>query len=195
MGSGIKTFTNGSVLTDAELNGYLMQQAVVTCTSGTRPASPTTGQPIYETDTKRIRVWDGTTWYDPASPDYIAYTPTFYSNNVAGTAIAGGSVSVTYSRYQLVGKRCHYYGHATINTTTSNGFGFSLPVNVSQRLFSMDTIYLRGPSTYATSCGGGHVPAIGSPYNRVGPVSGNNGVLNIVASGDTVHWNLNYETI
>lgn len=31
-------------------------------TSATRPASPFTNQFIYETDTRRIRVWDGTYW-------------------------------------------------------------------------------------------------------------------------------------
>jgi len=195
MGSGYKTWLTGDVLTASDTMGYLMKQAVVTCTSGTRPSSPTTGQPIYETDTKLIRVYDGSAWYCPASPEYTAYVPTFYSNNVSGTAIGGGSVSVTYSRYQVVNKRCHYYGHATINTTTASGFGFSLPVNVSQRLFSMDTIYLKGPSGYTTATGGGHIPSIGAPYNRVGPVSNSNAQLNIVASGDTVHWNLNYETV
>jgi len=31
-------------------------------TSSTRPSSPFVGQSIYETDTKRYRTWDGTTW-------------------------------------------------------------------------------------------------------------------------------------
>lgn len=32
------------------------------CTSSTRPASPFTGQVIYETDTGYLRVWDGAAW-------------------------------------------------------------------------------------------------------------------------------------
>lgn len=34
------------------------------CTSATRPASPYQGQQIYETDTKWIRFWTGSKWFD-----------------------------------------------------------------------------------------------------------------------------------
>lgn len=57
-----KTFTAGSVLTAADVNDYLMEQAVITCTSGTRPSAPNEGMTIYETDTDYIRTYDGTTW-------------------------------------------------------------------------------------------------------------------------------------
>jgi hypothetical protein len=33
------------------------------CTSSTRPASPFEGQMIYETDTDRVLVWNGSAWY------------------------------------------------------------------------------------------------------------------------------------
>jgi len=33
------------------------------CTSSTRPASPFEGQMIYETDTDKVLVWNGTDWY------------------------------------------------------------------------------------------------------------------------------------
>jgi hypothetical protein len=59
---GFKTFTAGSVLTAAEVNDYLMKQAVIVCTSGTRPGSPVDGMTIYETDTDRLLVWNGTNW-------------------------------------------------------------------------------------------------------------------------------------
>lgn len=197
MGSGFKVFTNGSVLPDTDLNGYLMQQAVVTCTSGTRPSSPVAGQPIYESDTKLIRVWDGTTWYCPASPDYVAYTPTFYSNTVSATAISGGSVSLSYARYQKVNTRVHCYGHAQINTTTANGFGFSLPFNTSQRIFAMGQVYLHGTMTSPATpdhYGNAITPAISAPYNRVVVTAYTNGSRNIDASGNTVHWNIVYES-
>jgi hypothetical protein len=57
-----KTFTNGSVLTDADLNDYLMKQAVISCTSGTRPSSPPEGMLVYETDTDVISVYKGAAW-------------------------------------------------------------------------------------------------------------------------------------
>ena len=35
------------------------------CTSSTRPASPFEGQAIFETDTDRMLIWNGTTWVIP----------------------------------------------------------------------------------------------------------------------------------
>jgi hypothetical protein len=125
---------------------------------------------------------------------YVAYTPTFYSNAASGTTIAGASVSVTYAQYQTVNNRCHYYGHAVINTTTASGFGVSLPFPVPFRSFSLSHITLGGASGYTTSFGRGHCPNTTGPFNRVSPVSNSNAILNIASSGDTVHWNIEYET-
>ena len=33
-----------------------------TCTSSTRPGSPTDGDVLFETDTKNVIIWDGTNW-------------------------------------------------------------------------------------------------------------------------------------
>lgn len=38
------------------------------CTSTTRPASPYTGQVIFETNTNKMLVWNGTAWVIPNSP-------------------------------------------------------------------------------------------------------------------------------
>lgn len=40
----------------------IVSDAIVVCTSGTRPSQPYTGQVIYETDTDRPMVWDGAAW-------------------------------------------------------------------------------------------------------------------------------------
>jgi hypothetical protein len=58
----IKVFANGAALSAADVNTYLMNQSVITCTSSTRPASPSTGMFIYETDTGERRFYDGTIW-------------------------------------------------------------------------------------------------------------------------------------
>lgn len=137
-------------------------------------------------------LYNGSAWVQTSSRAYVDYTPTFYSNATAGTAIAGGSVVVTYARYRLEGKMCHYYGHAQINTTTAGGVGVSLPFNTTVRRFDFNA-YLRGPSGYTTSFGGGHTPPISAPFNRIYVVSNTNAALNIAASGDTIHWNFVYE--
>jgi hypothetical protein len=127
---------------------------------------------------------------------YASITPTFYSNANSGTAIAGGSVNVTYARWRLIApKTCHYYGHAVINTTTGSGLAISLPSGqpALQRSFSMGHCYLQGAGSYTDSYGNGHVPVMSAPYTRFGPTSRSNAQLNILTSGDTVHWNVMYE--
>ncbi len=127
---------------------------------------------------------------------YTSITPTFYSNANSGTAIAGGSVSVTYARWRLLApKLMHYYGHAVINTTTASGLAISLPSGAPalQRSFSMGNCFLQGSGSYTDSFGNGHVPVMSAPYTRFGPVSRTNSQLNILTSGDTVHWNVMYE--
>jgi hypothetical protein len=56
-----KTFAPG-VLTSSDVNTFLMRQAVIVCTSSTRPASPNEGMTIYETDTDRHAFYTGTAW-------------------------------------------------------------------------------------------------------------------------------------
>ncbi len=57
---GFKTFT-AAVLTAADVNNYLMKQAVISCTAATRPTA-VEGMVIYETDTDKLQVYDGATW-------------------------------------------------------------------------------------------------------------------------------------
>jgi len=51
----------GEVVTAANVNSFLMNQAVIQTTSGARPASPPAGMMIYQTDTNTFAVY-GTTW-------------------------------------------------------------------------------------------------------------------------------------
>jgi hypothetical protein len=62
-----KTFADGSALPASDLNTYLMKQAVIVCTSGTRPSSPIEGMVIYETDTDKLQIYTTatTTWKPP----------------------------------------------------------------------------------------------------------------------------------
>ncbi len=61
---GFKTWANEEVLASADVNGLLMKQAVIVCTSGTRPGSPPEGMFIYETDTDTYRGYDGSAWQE-----------------------------------------------------------------------------------------------------------------------------------
>ncbi len=190
--------SNGDVPDETYFNDALMKQAVIVCTSGTRPAGPPEGMTIYETDTKLHMVYDGAAWVCPYSPAYVDYSANLvcYSNAAAGTTISAASVSVTYAKYQKVGTRCHYFGHVYINTTTANGFGISLPFNSPYRSFSLSHIVLHGDNAYNTSSfGSGHCPNTTAPFNRVSPASNTNAILNITSSGCSAHWNILYECV
>lgn len=67
MAKQIKTFTAGSVLTASDVNSYLMNQAVIAAQSTDRPTSPSPGMTIWETDTKRLMVYQSATtgWTPP----------------------------------------------------------------------------------------------------------------------------------
>lgn len=74
------------------LSSYLPTSAIAkpgVCTSSTRPASPYDGQVIYETDTDKTLVWNGSAW---------VYLSTSASGDVGlvkviPTSVTGGSVS------------------------------------------------------------------------------------------------------
>jgi hypothetical protein len=48
--------------TSSGIQSYLMDQAMITCTSGTRPASPVAGMHIWQTDTTTGLVYTGSSW-------------------------------------------------------------------------------------------------------------------------------------
>jgi hypothetical protein len=89
------------------------------CTSTTRPASPFEGQVIFETDTDRLYVYNGTAWVIPNSPAQnpqgleLITTVTCTSGGTAsggivtvGSAVASVTVSnafsATYDAYEIL---------------------------------------------------------------------------------------------
>lgn len=83
-------------------------------TSTTRPSVPTDGQIIYETDTKRILVYNGTSWVivDNLS---LTYTPAFWVRKLS--SMTGGGTVVFDNTVENIGT--HY--------STSTGL-FTVPV-------------------------------------------------------------------
>jgi len=122
-----KTFAPG-VLTSSDVNTFLMRQAVITCTSTTRPASPSEGMVIFETNTDLLRVWDGGAWVDAASfiaGDFTTYTPT-----ITGTGTTAGAISVT-GRHQRIGDVIFVNARITLaaDTVIGSDVSVSVPVN------------------------------------------------------------------
>jgi hypothetical protein len=85
---GFKTFT-ATTLTAADVNDYLMEQAVISCTAATRP-TPAEGMTIWETDTDRIMYYNGTGWVILDEPR-VTWTPTWGN-------LSGGTSSGWYKR-------------------------------------------------------------------------------------------------
>lgn len=118
-----KTFVAGDVLTASEVNTYLMKQAVITCTSATRP-TPVAGMVIYETDTNRLQVYNGSAWV-PESVPKATYTPTL-------TSIVVGSGGTNTAQYYVNRGVMHIQGNIIFGTSgqtfpSGSVIGASLP--------------------------------------------------------------------
>ena len=90
----------GSVDSSKLATGNLV---VIPCTSTTRPTSPVAGQTIWETNTNRLRTWDGAAWA--------------LQNGLLG-ADFNGSVAVTNGSQVALGGTATYNGDSLYNTST-----------------------------------------------------------------------------
>jgi hypothetical protein len=96
------------------LSNYLPSSRIAqpgVCTSSTRPASPFEGQVIYETDTDRVLVWNGSAWYPnwntawgivaKATGTTVGLTTTLadIGTSVTFTAIAARQYKYTFYAY------------------------------------------------------------------------------------------------
>lgn len=82
---------NGDVPDEDYFNNALMKQAVIVCTSGTRPSSPPTGMKIFETDTKLEKHYNGSAWVRTGGFDKETYGAQFEVENTALTGITATS--------------------------------------------------------------------------------------------------------
>lgn len=140
---GFKTFTSAT-LSSADVNDYLMEQAVIQCTSGTRPSSPHEGMTIYETDTDLYKHYSGSAWVTLVQPGaWTSFTPEVKGSlSGAPTATLTGSSA---SRYCRIGRTIHWHGVAQFSGAPSGAidgaFYFTLPVTAD-----MTAAWLIGPA-------------------------------------------------
>lgn len=127
---GFKTFTSAT-LTSADVNDYLMEQAVIVCTSGTRPGSPHEGMTIYETDTDLYKHYSGSAWVTLVQPGaWTTYTPVV-KGAASGSSTASLHASST-SRYCRVGRQISWHGYVRFSAAPAaaieGAFWLDLPV-------------------------------------------------------------------
>jgi len=90
---------------------FLHDNRRVICTSSTRPGTPFEGLEIYETDTNKVLVYDGSAWVTTAYlGQFDSYTPTI-------TQGATVSKTVVQSNYTKIGRRVT--GTLLLNLTSS----------------------------------------------------------------------------
>ena len=123
------------------------------CTSSTRPASPFEGQAIFETDTDRMLIWNGSAWkgipivassgsstvmtanvdgqqgqmpYSLAVGSISATTSTSYQNTFYGTSAAVTFPTSRFSQAPIVASNVASggYGWASCNSVSSTGISF-----------------------------------------------------------------------
>jgi hypothetical protein len=118
-----KVFTPG-VLTSSDVNTFLMRQAVIVCTSTTRPGSPNEGMTIYETDTDLTLQYTGTAWRRVLNlGQWQTYTPTLTNFTLGNGTIA--------TRFFVSGRLCVVLFEITFGSTTAVGSpkpAISLPI-------------------------------------------------------------------
>jgi len=144
------------------------------CTSSTRPASPYDGQVIYETDTDKTLVWNGSGWVylststaNPVGLELVVgvgcSSGGTASNGVVtiGSAVASTTVtnafSSTYDNYRII-----------VNGTVGNQAGnFTLQLSG----ITGSNYYLGGTFfNYANTTVNGYGPALATTWNAIGPL-------------------------
>lgn len=131
-----KTFSVGDVLTAADVNDYFMEQAVITCTSGTRPSSPVEGMTIYETDTDKYLSYNGSTWVAVAyQAGWDTYTPV-WSGTGTGPSLGNGTIT---GRHRTVGSKVDVWAKLTLGSTSGAGTGsvYSISLPSAPRVGSL----------------------------------------------------------
>lgn len=107
------------------MSNYIPSSALTkagVCTSSTRPASPYDGQVIYETDTDRTLVWNGSAWVflstSTANPPGLELITSQTVGSAVSTVTVNNCFSSTYENYRIV--------YSAINPSTNNDLNLKL---------------------------------------------------------------------
>lgn len=118
--------------------GYLV------CTSSTRPSSPFSGQGIYETDTRRRWLWDGTVWREASPLVSVLGSPFTVTSQTTLQTVTGFNLPVAASTTYTLDALFAY----SSATAADAQIGLTLPAGASMLLAG------RGLPTSATATAG-----------------------------------------
>jgi hypothetical protein len=149
---------DGASFTSAFYDDYIREQVVATCTSGTRPTG-VEGRLIFETDTNKLKVYNGSTWEDI----YMAGATGTYTPTLTGMAIGTGGSAYNSATYTLVPGHLIVQGRLVFGTTgvtlpTASAIGVGPPSGVT--LAPLVAALIPAGICYMTAAGTGYVGSV-----------------------------------
>ena len=139
-----------------------------------RPASPSAGTLIYQSDTNQLLLWNGSTWVSPMTNQTAggALSGTYPNPSIASISgiSAGGGLSGTYPNPSIASPMLanHFHvtaGAATYPTGTSQAAGVTLniPFRANLHVLQQQTGYASGAGLY-------------TQYGAINGITGWNGI-------------------
>lgn len=148
---------------------------VFLCTSGTRPANPTEGFTVYETDTNVYSYWDGSAWVtvlDPAAARVYAVKGTATQTNNSNVTL----VDITGLSFAVASGVMYHFKfmglYQSAATATGISFTFSGPattyigwnMQVEQAAAGTDSMFVASATALTTVLTSASVVAINTSY-------------------------------
>lgn len=171
---------------------HLFLRGPYICTVATRPAGPTEGDTIYETDTDKLRAYNGTAWATVAycgNPD--TWTPAVLNNGQAAV-----TKTVTHAWYKHIGKHVEFSFRLDI-TGASAGTGAilaSIPVTAARAGDVVGTGWFFDASSNTPSIGASNLLTTTQVDVIRDQSTGNTAVATQLANGDIFWVSGKYET-
>jgi hypothetical protein len=150
-GAGYKLFNTGDVLTAAQVNTYLQEQAVMRFASAAARTTALSGvlaegMVSYLMDTNAVEVYDGSAWVGVGNVGDI-------TGVTAGTGISGGGTSGTVTITNSMATEITAAGDIIVGT--GSGTFDNLPIGTTGQVLTADTTVSPYKVKWATTAGGG----------------------------------------
>lgn len=171
---------------------FLHDNRRVVCTSSSRPGTPFEGLEIYETDTDRTYIYDGSSWVQTGGVGaWISYTPTLVQSSAV-------TKTVSYAKYQKDGRQI--VGNVLMLVTGSGTSGQPIIVGMPYEIAGSGNLVLGSGWIYDASGVVGYTGALIRVSSSSAILWANGETNNIgadpafgLANSDQISYEFNYE--